>query len=314
MRGVAGTLVLGAFLLLVGGPASRAQDAFGHERDAEIPPPLPPPTYEAAREHRPVVRETGQPWGLSEALLARLAAQAERHAELAFKFTCDETVFVGRYGGGDSADKEKTRKFAYFLVRDGPEGSLTEHRRKLTGGGKGSFRDDDLVPPPYAWSSLFGVSNRSYFSFRHVGERTVGFDRAHEIQFRGVLPYHKGRDIREWEGTILVDAADGAPLSIVAEPRGQHARLQQVHRRYVQAFKIMGISLRRRPLGVRLELAFGQLIDERRFPTRSRVDRFQMVTAGRVIPLRASTRLYCNYRFTHVDTEQELGRPVHSRF
>ena len=304
MWGATGVLILAVLF----------QDAFGHEQDFEVPPPQPPPTFESAREYAPVLRETGGDWGLSAAMVERLAEQSARHAEYALRFTCDETVLVARYGGDDSVDKEKRRRFAYFLVRDGSDGSLIEHRRKLDADGsmrassKGSFKDDDLVPPPFAWWSLFAVANRPYFSFRHVGERAAGFDSVTEIQFRGVLPFDGGRDIREWEGTILVDA-DGAPVSIVAEPRGQHGRIREIHRRYVQALKIMGISLRRRPLGVRLELEFGTLHEERRFPTRSRVDRFQAVTSARVVPLRASTRNYDNYRFTRVDTDEELGRP-----
>lgn len=311
MRRISRILTFAFLLLLATGRSHLAQTAFGHEDDLGVPPPQEPPTYESAREYLPVLKETGRPWGLSEAMLERLAEQADRHAEVALRFTCDETVFVARYGGDESADKEKSRKFAYFLVRDRSDGSLTEHRRKLSGGGsKGSFRDDDLVPPPFAWPTLFSVPNRPYFSFRYAGEHGQGFERLHEIQFRGVLPYGGGRDIREWEGTIRIDAATWTPVSIVAEPRGQHGRIQEVHRRYVQALKILGISLRPRPLGVRLELTFGQLHEERRLPTRSRVDRFQAVSSKHVIPLRASTRIYENYRFTRVDTEQELGRPV----
>ena len=39
-----------------------------------------------------------------------------------------------------------------------------------------------------------------------LGDGFEGFDWVRRIQFRGALPFTDGRDIRQWEGTVLVDA------------------------------------------------------------------------------------------------------------
>ena len=61
---------------------------------------------------------------------------------------------------------------------------------------------------------MFSDVKEPYFDFRLVETRFDGFDLVHEIQFRGSLPFTDGKDIRQWEGVVLIDAFKFTPLEI----------------------------------------------------------------------------------------------------
>ena len=149
---------------------------------------------------------------------------------------------------------------------------------------------------------------------RHVEERVEGFGIVHEVHFRGGLPFQAGKDVREWEGTLLVDAATLSPLSLVAEPRGQRERLAELYERYARSLKVsifglINFSAKPEARGYRARVEFDRVHDGLRFPTRVRYDTFELVSGEAVIPVMASTRSYDGYRFTAVDTEELLGTP-----
>ncbi|MDH3786850.1 MAG: hypothetical protein OEV00_16180, partial [Acidobacteriota bacterium] len=173
----------------------------------------------------------------------------------------------------------------------------------------GEISDADPFPPAYAWVYLFSRFNKSYFSFRMLEERFDGFDWVYEIQFKGGLPYTDGRDIRQWEGKVLVDVVTNTPLHVIAEPSGQTPRLEAMFRRYQSSFNVLGLRTAPKPLGYRADIDFRYQDKELRFPTRLRYNTFRAVATGKVVPTRASSRIYANYQFIKIDTDEQIGTP-----
>ncbi len=280
-----------------------------------IPPPLPPkPPARTSAELRPLVPPSDAPWGLDTDLLAPLFDRAAAYAAYAQRFTCDETARLAEYDADGSVDKEQARSYAYVLVRGQTGVSIREYRQELSPEGKikaGEVQDEEPFPPAYMWVFLFSRFNEPYFSYRLVADRFDGFDWVYEIQFKGSLPFRTGRDIREWEGTVLVDAVTAAPLEIQAEPAGQVERIQAQYRRYQSSFNLLGNRTAPPPLGYRawVQMRYRDLESGLLFPTELRYDTFRAVSMSRVLAVRASTRTYGKYKIYKVIEEQELRAP-----
>src|SRR5262249_51851573 len=148
--------------------------------------------------------------------------------------------------------------------------------------------EESKFPPAYAWVFLFSRFDQPYFMYRSLGERFEGFDWVHEIQFRGALPFTDGKDIRQWEGTVLVDAATYAPVEIRAEPSSQRDRIKAMFEHWNRSFNIVGIKTAPRPFGYRCRVTFGLRQDRLNFPTELRYDTFRAVGAKQFIPWMAS--------------------------
>jgi hypothetical protein len=267
-----------------------------------IPPPLPRPTPSPrAAELRPLVSETDAPWGLTPDVLAPLYERAARYAAYAQRFTCDEVARRADYDNEGSVSKEQSRTYAYILTRGSTGVSIREFRQELSADGKikaGEVQDDEPFPPAYMWVFLFSRFNEPYFAYRLVSDRFDGFDWVYQIEFKGSLPFSSGRDIREWQGTVLVDAVTYAPLEIEAEPAGQAERIQELYRKYQSSFNLMGGRTAPPPLGYRAWVQFRYRDPESSllFPTELRYDTFRAVTSSHVLPIRASTRTYAKYQ------------------
>jgi hypothetical protein len=243
-------------------------------------------------------------WGpLSAGASELLAKAAERYLAYSLRFTADETVRLAKYKGG-FAESETVKRYGYLLVRE-EDGSLREVRQERKRGGDLSrfeTEDEEPFPPAYAWVFLFSRDNQPFFSYRERGERFDGFDWVREYDFRGALPFTDGKDIRQWEGNVLVDAATGAPLKIRAEPSRQDERIRLLFDRWTQAFNIVGFRLAPRPFGYRCEIAFRFRQDRLAFPTEMRYDTFRAISSKQTVPWAASTRTYEGYRFFRTDT------------
>lgn len=267
-----------------------------------IPPPLPKPTPSPrAAELRPLVSASDAPWGLTPDVLAPLYERAARYAAYAQRFTCDEVARRADYDAEGTASKEQSRTYAYILTRGNTGVSIREFRQELSADGKikaGEVQDDEPFPPAYMWVFLFSRFNEPYFAYRLVSDRFDGFDWVYQIEFKGSLPFSSGRDIREWQGTVLVDAVTHAPLEIEAEPAGQVERIQELYRKYQSSFNLMGGRTAPPPLGYRAWVQFRYRDPESSllFPTELRYDTFRAVTSSRVLPIRASTRTYAKYQ------------------
>jgi hypothetical protein len=287
-----------------------------------VPPPLPPEEPpDDAEEYRPQVPvvdpHADVPWGLEEQLEGALQTKADVYGAFARRFTCDETARASEYDGSGRPGDEVVRQYAYLLVNDPATGSLRESRRQFTRDGErvrgGEVDDREPFPPAYAWVFMFSRMHESFFDFRHVDRRFEGFDLVLEIQFRGSMPFTDGRDIRQWEGTVLVDAFNYRPLEILAEPRGQSERLEQLYRAWASSMNIMGFRTKKPPLGYRARIDFGYFREDLSFPTALRYDTFRAVSPTQVVPIRASMRTYRNYLFYEVEEGEELGDVVGER-
>ncbi len=293
---------------------------------AETPPAEPPKQPPTATP--PAINETGpvEPpvvaddlaWGLPGPLLESLAQRADQYREYLVRFSCDESARVAHYDDANEASKESTKTYAYLLERDARAESFREYRtagKKKENVDAGSTAgaevdEESKFPPAYAWVFLFSRFDQPYFMYRSLGERFEGFDWVHEIQFRGALPFTDGKDIRQWEGTVLVDAATFAPVEVRAEPSSQKDRIKAMFERWNRAFNIVGAKVAPRPFGYRCRVGFGLRQDRLNFPTELRYDTFRAVGPKKFIPWMASVRVYEKYQFYKTSTTETPAVPV----
>jgi hypothetical protein len=294
-------------------PAAFAQwDSQDNTAPVPLPPPLPRPTAPKGTPlYEPIVAELPDlPWGLEDEMLANLQSRATIYRRYSSRFTCDETARFADYDKSGSAKKERIKKYAYLIFQDEDRDRVREHRQEFAKNGSlkpAAVEDEERFPPAYAWVYLFSEFNAPYFSFRLLDTRFDGFDYVHVIQFRGASPFASGKDIRQWEGKILVDAFTFTPLEIVAEPTGQRDRLEAQYRIWNTSFSLIGFRTKPKPLGYKARIQFGLRRDELTFPTELRYDTKRAVSATQLIDVRASTRTYEKYLFTDVDDSQQLG-------
>ncbi len=243
--------------------------------------------------------------------------QSAVYRDYAVRFFCAETVRVAHYDESAEATREKTERYDYLLVRDGTDvkeyREIVRKQKRKVGpenqtGGKTAGDEENRFPPAYAWVFLFDRFYQPYFMYRSLGDRFEGFDWVHEIQFRGALPFTDGKDIREWEGTVLVDAVTLTPVEIRAEPTAQKERIRALFDRWSQAFNLIGFRLAPRPFGYRCRIAFGLRRDSLTFPTELRYDTFRATGPKQFVPWMASVRVYDDYKFFTTETTETPGR------
>jgi hypothetical protein len=286
---------------------------------AALPPPVPPDsgltptappekkeTEEKKEEqggepdpaYMTLLPDDGSPWGLSPELAERLAAVAERYLEYAVKFTSVETVRKARFDG-EEAKKESSRKYGYLLER-GADQSIREFRQKMKSDGTitdSEVNDAEAFPPAYAWVFLFSRANQPYFAYRERGDRFEGYDWVRVVEFKGAVPYTDGKEIRQWDGVVLIDATTLTPVEIRAEPSHQAERLRMLFDRWSQSFNIVGFRVGPKPFGYSGRVLVQTRRDELTFPTQLRYTE----------PTEASTRDYAEYRFFKTATEEKSG-------
>jgi len=305
-------------LLLTGGGVSLAQQPMGHEEQIAnpIPPPLPkrqPPDENEVPEYDGVITESELPWEIPEELIEPLFGSAEQYARYTERFTCDETVRTADYDAGGMASGEKEKHYGYLLLRRNSGNGLEEYRQKLGKDGQlkqGEVKDEEPFPPAYSWVFLFSRYNGPSMQFRYIGRRFDGFDWVHEIQFRGSHPWSDGKDIRQWEGTALVDAVTFTPIDIRAEPSGQQRRIEARYREYNRSFNIMGFRTAPKPLGFRAGIQFRYRQDGLSFPTNLRYDTFRAVSRNQILSVKSATRSYDRYRIFVTETDPTIGNTV----
>jgi len=284
-----------------------------------FPPPVPPPEDAdeappaASKKQARPAEDAGPPWHIHDAVRARLAEAAAQYREHALRFTCIETVRSASYDGGGEASDEKVRRYAYLLEREQGGETLREYRQAIKADGTakgGEVRDEEPFPPAFAWVQMFNGFYQSFFAFRDLGERLEGYDWVREIEFRGALPFTDGRDIRQWEGTVLVDADTWTPVEIRAKPGGQDARVRALYSKWAQAFSALGFRFAPKPLLYESRVAFGLRRDGLTFPTELRYDTRMAISATQNVPRKASVRRYDGYRFFKTTTTETAGEPV----
>jgi hypothetical protein len=266
---------------------------------------------EQARELDPARPESDRPWELPGEVLAAARARVEVYDAYSRRFVCDEFARLADYDESGEATKEKVRQYGYLLVRDSGA-SFREMRQVLTEQGKykGEVEDPEPFPPAYAWVFLFSRFHEPYFKFRLIETRFEGFDLVHAIQFKGSLAFSDGKDIRQWEGTVLLDANTHTPLEIVAEPAGQKQRIEAMYRSWSQSFNLLGFRTKPAPRGYRARVEFLLRREELTFPTDLRYDTFRAVSPTQAVREQASTRTYRNYKFTRPEATPHIGDVV----
>ena len=281
-----------------------------------IPDPLPSrpkPKKEDGEKTKPaweeLYRESDAPWELPATISMTLASRADAYQEFARKFTCTETARSAKYRDNE-ASKELNRKYSYLLITEPSVGSFQESRHKIKKDGKvqrDEVKDEEKFPPAYAWVFLFSSFNQGYFAYRDLGDYFDGFDWVREIQFKGSFRFTDGKDIRQWEGIALVDAATLTPLEIRAEPIGQRDHIRALYRKWSTAFNLAGLRFAPRPFGYSCKVNFRLRKSRLTFPTQLRYDTYRVVSKDQTIPWKASTRDYTGYRFFNVGTTEEVG-------
>lgn len=282
------------------------------------PPPAVPPEEKSEEEEdekkgdeiSSLLSDSDEPWGMPEEFLDELSRTALLYWQRAFKFEATERARSVEYKDGE-AGKEKNRAYSYILVTTPGGPDIGESRSLLDKSGKpkkSDVVDEEPFPPAYGWVFLFSEFNQAYFSYRDLGDRFEGFDWVRVIEFRGSLPFTDGKDIRQWEGRVLVDAAKFTPIAIEAQPASQDARMREKFETWSKSFNALGYRSGPKPFGYRCEVEFRfRSLDGLTFPTRLRYDTFRAVSMTRSIPWRASSRTYDDYQFFGVETETQIG-------
>jgi hypothetical protein len=280
----------------------------------ERPPASPKPAEkEKDKEESPdpaymtLLPDDGSPWGIAPELAARLAGVAEKYLEYAVKFTCAETVRKAKFDDHE-AKRETSRNYGYLLER-GDGRSIREYRQKMKSDGTVTTTevdDAEAFPPAYAWVFLFSKSNQSYFAYRERGDRFEGYDWVRIFEFKGAVPYTDGRDIRQWDGVVLVDAATLTPVEIRAEPGHQMERLKLLFDRWSQSFNIVGMRTGPKAIGFSGRVLFQTRRDRLTFPTQLHYASFKAVTPKSTEPTEASTRDYSDYHFFETGTKERV--------
>jgi hypothetical protein len=251
--------------------------------------------------------DDGSAWGLSPELATRLAGVAEKYLNYAVKFTCTETVRKARFDDGE-AKKETTRTYGYLLER-GDGQAILEFRQKLKSDGSVTtteVNDAEAFPPAYAWVFLFSRANQPYFAYRERGDRFEGYDWVRIFEFKGAVPYTDGRDIRQWDGVVLVDATTLTPVEIRAEPGHQQERLKLLFERWSQSFNLVGFRTGPKAIGFSGRVLFQTRRDQMTFPTQLRYSSFRAMTPKSTKPTEASTREYSAYHFFETGTNERV--------
>ena len=288
--------------------------------DPPMVPPAPPPREapdgekdegETDPAYMTLLPDDGSPWGLQPEMADKLAAVAETYLEYAVRFTCNESVRRAKFSDGE-AKKETLKRYGYLLER-GDGRTISEYRQKLRNDGSVTDNvvdDAEAFPPAYAWVFLFSKANQSYFAYRERGDRFEGYDWVRIFEFKGAVPYTDGRDIRQWDGVVLVDATTLTPVEIRAEPSRQAERLKLLFDRWSQSFNIVGFRTGPKPEGFSGRVVFQNRRDKLSFPTELRYTSFRAVSPKRTEPTAASTREYSGYRFFETGTKERPGDVV----
>jgi hypothetical protein len=290
------------------------------ETDISPPPPRPPAQKPQEKEkekdegpdpaYMTLLPDDGSPWGIAPDVAAKLAGVADKYLEYAVRFECTETVRKARFDDRE-AKKESTKMYGYLLER-GDGHAVRELRQKLKGDGTVTTTEVDnaeAFPPAYAWVFLFSKANQPYFAYRERGDRFEGYDWVRIFEFKGAVPYTDGRDIRQWDGVILVDAATMTPVEIRAEPGHQAERLKLLFERYAQSFNIIGFRTGPKPIGYSGRVLFQTRRDQLTFPTQLRYASFRAVSPKSTVPTDASTREYASYHFFKTETQERPANP-----
>jgi hypothetical protein len=231
------------------------------------------------------------PWRLPEEMMERLARRAVEYETAALSSECRETTHRVKYPrSGQTAEGNRREATYLFTLQNGSVVPVQGRGKSIKSSGKSS------APPAHAWTQLFARHNQPYFAYRDVGEVSYAFGKARKIQFRGAVPFGDGDDIREWEGTVLVDSISLLPLELDAQPLHLWPRLEHQRLKYLQAFRFnlfgLVISFKKKPVADRVHVRFDMQHKGLTLPVDAYVERVEKTQSDQAV---VRSRVVANY-------------------
>jgi hypothetical protein len=225
-----------------------------------------------ALAHAPALAEGGGRGAQLEDLLPRLARRAAIYKETALRFACVEEVTLSEFGKEESVKKENSVVHDYLLETT-PRSGLQPYRAILSRNGKETNRHQVKpeygTPEPYAWQLLFVESGQGRFLFELMDKEFLNPNDTWVIDFIALASYATGERIEEWEGTVWVDQDTLDILRVRARPSKEVDTLEAQLAEHRQAFRILGMSTKKKPRTRSLTVEFNLQREELRFPSRS---------------------------------------------
>jgi hypothetical protein len=251
------------------------------------------------------------PWGLPDDLLAVLADRTRTYLEQAPGVACSETVRSVRYRQAKRFVDERHYVFEPGGSDDGIVVPEFHFEVKPTGvvRARPSRNRVGKFPSASDWARLFSAEYQPWFMYRDRGTRVEGYDWVRAIDFRGWFPLSEGRDIREWEGTALVEVMTMSLVEVRARPLNQEACLAKRFERWSRSLEIgIGLSVgpffipfttlkpARRPLGHEVVVRFDHRHGDLRLPALLEYEARQAVSRHETAPWGLSTRRFSDCR------------------
>ncbi len=225
-----------------------------------------------ALAHAPALAQGGGRGAQLEDLLPRLAQRAAIYKETALRFACVEEVTLSKFGKEESVKKEDSVVHDY-LLENTRRGGLQPYRAILSRNDKETNRHQVKpeygTPEPYAWQLMFVESGQGRFQFDLIDQEFVNPHDTWVIDFIALASYVTGERIEEWEGTVWVDQDTLDVLRVKAHPSKEQATLEAQLAEHRQAFRVLGMSTKKKPRARSLMVEFNLQREELRFPSRS---------------------------------------------
>lgn len=225
-----------------------------------------------ALAHAPAVSQGGGRGAQLEELLPRLAKRAAIYKETALRFACVEEVTLTEFNRAETIKKEDSVVHDY-LLENTRDGGLQPYRAILSRNNKEVSRHqvkpDYGTPEPYAWQLLFVESGQGRFLFDLIDQEFVNPHDTWVIDFSSLASYVAGKRIEEWEGTVWVDQDTLDILRVEARPSKELDTLEARLAEHRQAFRVLGMSTKKKPRTRSLTVEFNLQREELRFPSRS---------------------------------------------
>ncbi len=242
-----------------------------------------------------------------EQLLEALAQRAQEYESLLLRFVCEETLIRSEFNTSTGRrQKEDVRRHDYLLGRS-RNGQVVSRRRPVGKTGTASWARLRLQQPdPFRWTLLFSRYHQKLFNYRLAGQEVVHFRLSAVVEFDPILPFVDGSEITQWAGRAFVDAETLDVLRVEAEPSGQQIRLEAATRDYHQAFRIIGVPLRRRPRAHLHEVNLTYERDGYRFPALAMTRRY-VATEPQQRSLQTQViQIFTDYQLFNVETDEKL--------
>lgn len=246
-----------------------------------------------------------------ETILSRLAERAAIYERTALRFACEEEVSLADYDSGETVKRQSVEVHDYLLEYTEQKG-LQPFRALLARNAepvpRKEVRPDYAVPEPYGWNLLFTRERQGRFQFELADTAILSGSAAWVIAFKPLLAYTDGNTVEQWEGRAWVDQDTLDVLQIEAQPANQTETMEARLAEYRQSFRFLGLHGKSRPRLRQIQVEFGVVKDDLRFPSRS-------LASTRLVASDASARLdssvvqrYRNYVFYDVESLEQMEK------